>query len=439
MTLKFKNKIIISFFIIINLFVCFYPLNFLYSSFFYFILLNLCSILIFKDDYFSLKKIFMLFFYFFFGVAPIVQLKSKVFFFGSKSILNETDFQLGCIISILIILIYILIDLLFLKIKKKNHFRIPSFAKLEINYLKFKDVILMCFLINLIFLTLNNFNVKNFFYIIQENGNNYKFYALTHVKDTLRLIPVIILLYIKKEDLTYSKKYEYVLFINVILLNFPTGISRYQLALSYFPLMMFYFPFFKKYFSHIFTLSFLIIFPYFHEFRNSLSLKRDSYNFFKMFNELHFDSFQNTMSVIKLNIMTSGNQLKQTFLFMIPRGLWTNKPISTSKVLCHNLDYDGFCNIAISYIGEGYVNFGYLGVLIFMLIVIFFNIYFDNIYWNNKRKIGFNIFYTFMLFLEFYLLRGSLTSSYVKLTIILFAFFLTKLLLEFTKFNIKIK
>lgn len=429
--MELRHKIVVLILLIINFLICFNS-SYLATNIIYFSILTICTIFIFKENYFSLKKIFLLFFYFFFGVSPIVQLNNNIFFFESKSVLNKDDFFFGGVLLLHILIIYLLLSF-FLEKKITK----PT-SQLSINFKRivfFKDfyiqkVIRILALVNLLFLMLNSFNIENFYTIILENNEGYKFYVVTFFKDVLRFIPIIILLLIKG-NAQVSKRFELLLLINVIALNFPTGISRYQLAVVYFPLLIKYCYLIKKFFSYSFFIALLVIFPYFHEFRYDFSFKRNHYNFFKMFSELHFDTFQNTLSIIKLNIITYGEQAIGTLFFMIPRYLWDSKPMSSSYVLCEKLNYNGFCNIAISFIGEGYLNLGYIGVLLLLFIIVLINSYLDIIYRNKIGGNLFNAFYLFILFWEFYALRGSMTSSYVKLSIIILAFFLTVFLLQF--------
>ncbi|WP_394800320.1 O-antigen polysaccharide polymerase Wzy [Aestuariivivens marinum] len=165
----------------------------------------------------------------------------------------------------------------------------------------------------------------------------------------------------------------------------------------------------------------MVVFPYLHHFRYGFSLKSSNYGFSELFSTPHFDSFQNTICVIKLNIITYGEQLLGGLLFFIPHSLWEGKTGTSSFLLCDKINYDGFCNIAISYFGEGYINFGFLGLFIFLIILIIINECLDQLFLKSKNNL-FKSFFLCLVFYEFYLLRGSLDSSIEKLAILLFAF-----------------
>ena len=375
-------------------------------------------------DTVSLNSIFYNFIFFFFGVAPLVQYYNKTFFFGEKTVLIERDFLYGGLGVIFIIIIYELSYKFLNKvynlkndfIKKKNlYFLIKDrLNNLKINYYLMTLITLIIFSY-LIFFDLELIYSRRNISLLKGTNN----YIITFFRDTIRFLPLFILVHFK----TYSRKNfqkEIILILSILVLNFPTGISRYQVAIIYFPLILIYFPILKKFFNILFLLGMLIVFPYLHNFRYGLNINRSYDSFFSMFNKLHFDTFQNTLNVIKLNLITYGEQLKGALLFFIPRIFWTNKPVSSGQVLCDHLNYDGYSNIAISIFGEGYLNFGFFGIIIITIGISFFNAFIDEIFQCIRLK-TLNLIYYIFIFHEFYMLRGSFNSGYIKFNIFLIA------------------
>ncbi|WP_345166842.1 hypothetical protein [Algibacter aquimarinus] len=356
--------------------------------------------------------------YLFFGVAPVLQYKSSTYFFGVNSVINETDMYYGGLLSLTIIIFHNLMYYFISTKKLTPEIKFPT-KRLEVNF-DFKIVSSVLIILLSLFVVTIFFDFESFISARYLKGlKGYKFYAINFFRDTLRLIPLFYLLNFKQGKVK-DLRVEIVLILSILLFNFPTAISRFQVALVYLPLFYFYFKKLQEYFVLVFLSSFLLIFPYLHNFRYSLKLQRDNYNFFGMFNSLHFDTFQNTISVIKLSIITNGEQLFGSLLFFIPRSIWAEKSRTSSLLLCNEIEFDGFCNIALSFFGEGYINFGYVGLTLFLLFLAYFNAFFDKTYLNYNSS-SFNSFYFIFIFYEFYLLRGSLTSSIQKLLIIILA------------------
>ena len=85
------------------------------------------------------------------------------------------------------------------------------------------------------------------------------------------------------------------------------------------------------------------------------------------------------------------------------------------------------------FMAEGYVNFGFLGVALFMFILGIILNSLDSKYWNNKfeKSTPFTIYYSMLIGLVFFIMRGDLLSSYSYTFGITISFFLT---LKFFKF-----
>lgn len=414
---------------LINFWLCFYPsLNndFLTLSI-YFLILSLTSYnIIFNKRTISLDVIFLLFIYFFFGIAPIIQYKESTLFFYDKTPLISSDFLMGGVLTLSIMFVYALTYWFFSK-KTSINFKYPKYD------FEFRSgrLLVIILLICSATMLLNYNNYQAIFFRYKAGGENDFFQSLISILDTVvSFIPLLILIYFKSTN-KLSFKNELLLLLTTVILNFPTAVSRYEIGLVYFTLALMYLNPMKTYFKESFIFGLLFLFPLFNHFRYKNSDWFKDFNPFIQFQELHFDSFQNTIGIIKLEIISYGSQLLASFFFFIPRILWESKPKSSASLLCEKIDYNGYCNIAVSYFGEGFINFGFLGVFFFTIILAIYNSKLDNIYHNNKQ-FEYSNFYLLFIFHEFYLLRGSLTSAVIKFSTIIFSIiiflFLKKLL-----------
>ena len=73
---------------------------------------------------------------------------------------------------------------------------------------------------------------------------------------------MILVYYKQKEGLTL--KNEIILLVCIVLFNFPTAVSRYELGLVYFTLGLVYFKHIKLFFKESFILGLLFVFPFFN-------------------------------------------------------------------------------------------------------------------------------------------------------------------------------
>ncbi|NNK82455.1 MAG: hypothetical protein HKO92_04980 [Flavobacteriaceae bacterium] len=249
--------------------------------------------------------------------------------------------------------------------------------------------------------------------------------------NVFRGAPLILFLYYKLNGLK-NAYLEIALIFLIVICNFPTGISRYRVAVTYLPLFLIYIkPFLKKYnFSSFFIICFLIVFPYLHHFRFNSNVLVNPVNF-GMFLDLHFDSYQNSVNIIMNKIITYGDQLIGVLFFWIPRAIWESKPIGSSYLLANNLEYQGFSNVAIGFFAEGYINFGIIGIIIFVLLLALVNSWLDFKFWfRNNLKSYFIISYLLLIPFEFLILRGSLRSSFANLCGYLFFTYFFYILLK---------
>lgn len=400
----------------------------------YAIILNLSSFFFVKNGSISLKKIFHIFLYIFFGLAPLIQYKNDVYFFKTK-LLNHEDFLLGGILTVLIIISYNVFGILLKKYKIINRIKINLEIK---NGLKNKPQIigalLSLFLIFFLSIYLDYRSLYTRKYIDSLSGYNYN--VVSFLRDSIRSLPLIYLL-IFKLNKTKDFYFEIFLISLILIMNFPTAISRYQVGLIYLPILYVYLTRLRNYFIWIFSFGILVVLPYLQYLRYNVVAISYNYNFIEFFSSLHFDTFQNTLSIIKLNIITYGEQMMGAFLFFIPHSLWEEKTDTSSFLLCDKIEYDGFCNVAVSFFGEGYINFGFFGLIIFLIILVIINESLDTWFLKSKNNL-FKALFLCLVFYEFYLLRGSLNSSIEKLAILVFSFIIyITLNYSFVIFNIK--
>lgn len=405
---------------LINIWICLYPSNNYDLAILgvYFLVLSISSYIIFFDERkISLNIVFYLFIYFFFGIAPVIQYKEAVFFFGDKTPLINIDFMFGGCVTLFVIGIYTL------------SYRLIN-NKITIN-LKLKDVdykyktnnlplVLTMLTVLIVFLHHKNFMSLFFRYSGAENVQFIDYFMST-IEVSISLLPLLFLAFFKQKG-GLTLKSEIILLICIILFNFPTAVSRYELGLVYFTLGLIYFKYVKIFFKEIFILGLLFVFPFVNRFRHKNDEAINGSSTYSQFKNLHFDSFQNTIGIMKEEIITCGDQLIASLFFFIPRVTWEGKPKSSASLLCDEINYEGFCNIAVSFFGEGYINFGFIGVVLFIIILAFYNSLLDKCYYNND--FNYKHFYFLFIFHEFYLLRGSLTAASIKFSIIVLALIL---------------
>lgn len=384
-----------------------------------------------KAYLFSLNSIFYLFILFFIGLAPALQFKQNTFFLGVNSKLSEDDFLFGNIFFLLCIVLYYF---LFQWAHKKNFFQ-KFFSKKE-KQIKFssKTMLVVSVLAALIILAYFSFNLKPLFQrqFLWRTKGDFSSVFLSSI-NILRAVPLILFIFFKlsgKKNLAL----EIVLLLVVVLCNFPLGISRYKMAVTYLPILLIYFkPILKKRtFPIAFIVLFMSVFPYLHHFRYNNNLLPEKFFDSEMFVEAHFDSYQNSINVVTNKVVTNGNQILGTLLFFIPRSYWETKSLGSGYVLAETLEYDGFSNVAVSYFAEGYINFGYVGVFIFTILLALINSSFDRYYWlgGSKNNILFQTIYLVFIPFQFIILRGSLMSSVANLIgylfCIVFIFYVSK-------------
>ena len=389
-------------------------LSFIISGF------SVLNLLYSKAKPFSLNNITYLFFLFFLGIAPAFQFKNSISFLGEFGKLSDSDFLKGNLLFLGVLVLY---TLSYKLIANKLHNNDGSVSiKKEIKpyalNINNKHIIFLAILFTIAFFTFFDFKFEAIFLrsYLWKNKSGYNTPILATF-NVLRGSPLLLFLYYKLGT-KKSLFTEILLLVIILICNFPTAIPRYKSAIIYLPIIIIYVkPFFKKYyFSLIFVLSFLTVFPYLSHFRYNSKLIPDKIFDFEMFNTQHFDSYQNSINVITKNVNTNGEQLLSTIFFFVPRAIWEDKSVGSGHILAKELNYNGFSNVAVSYFAEGYINFGFIGMLIFTIFLAYINTKLDSLFWYKQNlSIYTTIIYLILIPFLFFILRGSLLASFANL------------------------
>lgn len=369
---------------------------------------------------YSLNNIFHAFFLLFMGIAPAFQYKYNSTFWDSTK-LNTTDYFLGNILTIIILLSYNLFYLFFELKEKKFGSNIPNNVIYRIPKYGLKSkifLLLISMLSFFLFFLSRQFNILTL--LIKSTSELPQ--SLNLIIDIfIRPIPIICLVFYKIFNKKFSL-FEIFIFLIAIIGNIPIAMSRFQAAALYIPVLIVYFPILRRNinFSLAIIAGVLLIFPFLGQFRNfgnnDISFGFDPSLFLKE----DFDSFQNFVLSIKSESITYGWQLLGVIFFFIPRSIWPDKPIGSGHQMAENMNLT-FSNISMNYFAEGYINFGYLGIFLFIILIAYLNSSLDKIYWKNQQNIFMQIAFPFLIGMEFFILRGDLMSSFAYTCGILFA------------------
>ena len=365
---------------------------------------------------YSLYKVFHVFFIFFLGIAPAIQFKHNVSFWG-VSTFSKNQYILGNLIVISILIIYIF---LYKIIKPNEKNRCSKYKLLHLKQeISWKRLVYISTLFSLFYLWYRGFSFYSLLFRSVENDpriNLSQSQALI-INSFIRPIPLVCW-YIYKIRATRIKfSIEIFLAIMAILIAFPTGMARYQTASLYIPILLLYSKSFKKNINFVLLLSIglVFIFPILNVFRRVYEgfnpLDAIVVDIFADMLQGHYDSYQNLLYVVDNGVITWGRQLLGVFFFWIPRGFWPNKPVGSGAFVAITQNFS-FSNISMNFFGEGYINFGILGILLFVVIIAFLTKYLDSIFWIFRNHTLVKLFYPFLLGLFFFMLRGDLMSSF---------------------------
>lgn len=360
----------------------------------------------------SLNKTFCLFYYFFFCIAPITQFKQNSVFFVENRHISDILYIEGATLLLVILILYLV--LYYLLYSYFNKIILSIQQEVEIGFkLENSGLLVVISAISVIFyLYLIKFNwdlliFRPFVYRLKYNTNfGLLGYALLLV---VQLIPFVCLMRHKLMR-PVNDKTTCILFSLMLLVCFPTALSRSIIAILYIPLFLLFIPILneKKYYLKMYLLGILLAFPLFNNFRY-LNERNFSFNY-QLFGTAHFEAFQNFVFLIDEKIITNGRQLMGSVFFFVQEAQWKDRPMGTGTLLAERLGYS-YTNVAMPFFGEGYANFGYFGIFLFLVLITVFNVFMD----HRFARVGMShllkiIFYVFLGF-EFYLLRGDLYSS----------------------------
>ena len=344
---------------------------------------QICLVILFKySKYpFSLNNIIHLFFLFFFGLAPALQFKQNIVFWGSINYLTPSDYIVGNCTLLIVLLLY---NLGYSFFKRKNLLDVNKTNQQKISKLPFKNEVNKSILLIisvssfLLFAYSKSFDLLAILlrggYLEVEETNPITNNSIALIINIfIRPMPLICLYIYKVFDKNKKIKFFEICLIALTLFsNAPTGMARFLAAALYIPILLVYFkPLSKKLnFTILFCFGLLTVFPFLNQFRYIDQIDGEFGLNTEMFTSEGFDCYQNTINVIKHESITNGNQLAGVILFFVPRSFWPTKPIGSGAYFAEEKNYD-FSNISMSFFGEGYINAGFIGVFIFTVFMIY--------------------------------------------------------------------
>ena len=260
---------------------------------------------------FSLFKIFFLFSFFFYGIAPWLQFKEKIFFWTTMPIKFESY-----ILTNLYVFLFLIAFTLTYNYKKVRIKRNVAINK-KINNSKWNPfTIILSFVISVLsFVLVYYFNDSNIYNLLFR-GSDMNTASLGEqtasliVNSFIRPIPLIIFIlycYSAKTNLLLKIIFGLLFLITV----FPTSLARLSIAAYYIPVVMLLFPIIRKknYLIVTIILGLLILFPLFGQFRDyNIGTEIRILDFDSFFRE-DFDAYQNFAQAVQANFITFGRQL----------------------------------------------------------------------------------------------------------------------------------
>ncbi|RNL45779.1 hypothetical protein DMP08_05530 [Paraeggerthella hongkongensis] len=216
----------------------------------------------------------------------------------------------------------------------------------------------------------------------------------------------------------------------LILTCFPAALARFNIASIYLGLAIFLFPAFSRkrgLFSFFLIVGFLLAYPLFDAFKyiqESASLN-ESWEI--IINSLtsgystgNYDAFSIMFwcfDYVQMYGVALGRQLIGALLFFIPRTLWPGKPIPSGELVFSSMNYP-FTDMSFALPFEGFINFGIMGLVSFAIVYGLVVRKVDAKYWRQRLSINQDkvtilaLYYPFLLCLTFYLLRGSMMTTF---------------------------
>jgi oligosaccharide repeat unit polymerase len=449
-----KHQIYFLFFILIFLLIIYRifripsdPFVFIYNLII--LLYSLVGLMLMPNRYYSLTKVVYFFIFFFFGIIPLNdELKNNVYW--NFKPLNVDAYQDANFLILFGLIFFSLGN--FVTIKKIDYFDNLCNSNFKLStkfyFLSFLTLSLVSYLI----LKDSDFNILRLLtrdtplellkedYTSQYNSISTSIFFDTFIKP----FPILFLLIYNfhyqslKIKTIFSKIFLIILFFLSLILVSPTSLTRFMVAALYIPFIIHFSNLWNKPYRLQFSLliSLFFIFPLLNLFRyfNSEEFNLDIIKHFDFtfLDSGNFDAYQNFARTINQDFITFGSQLSVVFLFFIPRSIWPSKPYGSGSTLAE-INGQSFGNISMPYMAEGYVNFGFLGVALFMFILGVILNSLDYKFWNNKteKSTPFTIYYSMLIGLIFFIMRGDLLSSFTYTVGLTISFIVTLKIFKF--------
>lgn len=379
---------------------------------------------------YSLDDMFWIYAVIFLFTAPLIQYLTNSFPWWNTDLLTDGILIKTNMVVLIFFGCYQLVNTFYKGLKRSKE------ENRQNKYMKFVNI---RFILNCAFYL----SILCSLYIIYKTGFNNLFSRSTNeldiqngaimqiVSHTFRAFPIITMAL----NIVYKRKYNHYLSIKKfiiitilgVLINFPTGVARYNMAMVYIGLFVLVKPYFKNKFfiKYIVIFGLLFAFPLINIFRHNsfddlskveITLPNPTEDFV----EGDFDSYSmlsRSIYYVDNEGSTLGRQLLGNLLFYVPRELWPNKPVGSGYFLAEELGWY-FKNVSCPFIGEGYINFGLIGVIIFscifaISIAILSDRYCKLIEKNllDKEVTVIEVIYPFLLGFLFFILRGDLLST----------------------------
>lgn len=379
---------------------------------------------------FNSNTMLYLFVYFFLCIAPLSQFSSHINLWGGVPLRSESYIKANVIFIFAIIIYQLSYSFFLYNYNNRKVYNSKAIEKINISILLL--ISLFSFFITIyhfrntpILLFLRELNRGGGEIILDKNsfGNTSIDLIYTIFLRPIPVFALVILNYVHKKGKVIIK---ILLLLICILSNFPLAVSRFYVAAIYLPLFISFFPnLLHK--EHMLKVSVIIgllyIFPFLNQGRRVMSFKEIEISFapnYQMFNQGHFDTYQNAARVFENETITYGNQLLGSIFFFIPRSIWPSKPIGSGGFIAKKYNLN-FSHISLNFWGEGFINFGYFGVFLFSILIAFLNFRYDELFSRSEKgSLGY-LLYTIYLGTLFFFLRGDLISSIAYLVGLLFS------------------
>lgn len=199
---------------------------------------------------------------------------------------------------------------------------------------------------------------------------------------------------------------------------FPAGLARYAIAVLYLGTMLTLFRSWRdnRFFILLFTMSFLIVLPFFSAFRFGTM---EAFDFFKTAYDVVFHISDNLVepdydaytqiSLTLEYVDTYGfgkNHILTVIFFFVPRAVWPGKSFAGGADVAHTRGL--FDNVSFPFPALSYIDMGFLGVILVGIFVGYAMKKMDALFWDRIDKSGkavraydylYHVFLTFFLFL----------------------------------------